>query len=377
MTDATETETSPGNRGPVAPEAAARRRRWTLEVREYMPPLQTAAVIGCGLLAGLFFSALMLIAVGVRPADLLNEFVVSIFSSARNLRAVLEFAAPLTIVGLAAALAFKARFWNIGIEGQIIFGAIGATLIANLDVGPPGTRLLLMAAAAALAGMAWMALPLFLRLRLGINEIISTLLLNYIAFNFLLHLLYGPWKDPVTAFPNSKIYDDPVERLGNVGLGGVEVTSSVYLAAGLVLLGAWALGGARFGFLLRFVYANPRMAGAIGVNVALLTALAALASGALSGLAGFAISAGIDSRLTQSFFVGYGFSGILIGFLARNNPVAVVFFALLIAVLMVAGQTLQIFYQIPFAMVQLIQATIVICVAASEFFIRHRVHRVE
>jgi general nucleoside transport system permease protein len=108
-----------------------------------------------------------------------------------------------------------------------------------------------------------------------------------------------------------------------------------------------------------------------------LTVVAALVSGALSGLAGFAISAGIESRMTQSFFVGYGFSGVLIGFLARNNPLAVVFFALLVAVLTVAGQSLQVFYQIPSAMVQLIQAIIVICVAASEFFIRYRVKLVE
>ena len=331
-------------------------------------------VVLAGVAVGLFISALMLMASGVGLSNLLNEFVVSIFTSPRNISAVLVYAAPLTIVGLSAALAFKARFWNIGIEGQVIFGAIGATLVANYDIGPPATRLFLMALFAAIAGALWIALPLFLKLRLQVNEIITTLLMNYIAFNFLLHLLYGPWKDPQSAFPHSKLYE-PFERL--FALGWQNLNMSVVLAGVLVLFCAWLLQTSRFGFLLAFVHSNPKMARALGVRVALLTAVAALASGALSGLAGFAISAGIDSRMTQSFFVGYGFSGILIGFLARNNPLGVVAFALLVAVLMVAGQSLQVFYQIPFAMVQLIQAVIVICVAASEFFIRHRVRLVQ
>ena len=94
----------------------------------------------------------------------------------------------------------------------------------------------------------------------------------------------------------------------------------------------------------------------------------------MSALAGFVIATAQEGRLTQSFFEGYGFSGILIAFLARNNPIAAMIVAVLVAMLFVSGRSLQVFYQIPFAMVQLIQAIIVICVAASEFFIRHRLH---
>ena len=348
--------------------------RFNLEVREHMPPGRQFLVVFAGLVFGLFVSALILIVSGVNASGLLNEFVVAIFANPQNLSAVLVYAAPLVIVGLSASLAFKARFWNIGIEGQIIFGAIGATLIANYDVGPPQIRLLLMGLCAACAGMFWIALPLFLKLKFQVNEIISTLLMNYIAFNFLLHLLYGPWKDPQSAFPNSKLYES-VERM--MPLGWQDLDLSVVIAGLLVIGAAWLLSVSRFGFLLAFVNANPKMARALGVKVLALTAIAALVSGALSGVAGFAISASIENRMTQSFFIGYGFSGVLIGFLARNNPFAVVFFALLIAVLMVAGQSLQIFYQIPFAMVQLIQAIIVITVSASEFFIRHRLRLVK
>jgi simple sugar transport system permease protein len=110
-----------------------------------------------------------------------------------------------------------------------------------------------------------------------------------------------------------------------------------------------------------------------GVPIRKITLLAVLLSGALSGVAGMMISAATEGRLTQGFFEGYGFSGVLIAFLARNRPIAATIVAILIAVLFIGSQGLQVFYQIPFAMVQLIQAIIVICVAGSEFIIRHRV----
>jgi simple sugar transport system permease protein len=116
------------------------------------------------------------------------------------------------------------------------------------------------------------------------------------------------------------------------------------------------------------------MARAVGVPLVAVTAGSILLSGALSGLGGFVVLAGQEGRLTQSFYEGYGFSGVLIAFLARTNPAAAVIVAALTALLFVTGQSLQVFYQIPFSIVQLIQAVIVIAVATSEFFIRHRLH---
>lgn len=355
--------------------AAPRRwKRLNLEIRDHMPFWQQSVAVAAGFAVGLIVSVVILMISGVGLADLWNEFVVFIVTSPKNISAVLVQAAPLIIVGLSAGIAFKARFWNIGIEGQVIFGAIGATLVATYDIGPEFSRLPLMAIFAAACGMAWMGLPVFLKLRLQVNEIISTLLMNYIAFNFLLHLLYGPWQDPVSAFPHSEQFES-FERLAP--LGWQSLNYSLVIAIALVALCSWLLLTSRFGFLLNFVHSNPNMARAVGIRVALVTLFAALASGALSGIAGFAISAGIESRMTQSFFIGFGFSGILIAFLARNNPLAIVLVALFVSMLMIAGQSLQVFYQIPFAMVQLIQAIIVICVAASEFFIRHRIRLVE
>jgi simple sugar transport system permease protein len=355
----------------MADAQIASRRRLGLEVRQDMPAVQQALLILAGLAAGLLIAALILVAAGVGFGALYTEFVVSIFSSPQALSAVFVQAAPLLIVGLAAAIAFRVRFWNIGLEGQMIFGSIFCTWVAITDLGPQPLQLLLMFAAAALGGMLWVAVPLFLRLRLNLNEIISTLLLNYVALNFLLHLLYGSWKDPKSSFPNSEQYD-PWERLPL--LGWENLTLALPLALVLALVLWWLMDRSRFGFFSRFAHANPKMARAVGIPLVPVMTVAVLMSGALAGIAGFAISAGTEYRMTQSFFMGYGFSGILIAFLARNNPLAAIPVAFLIAVLFVAGQSLQVFYQIPGAMVQLIQAIIVMTVAAADFFIRHRIH---
>ncbi len=347
-------------------------RRYTLELRQQLGWPQQAAILALAVAVGLFVCGAILVAAGVAPADLVNEFVVQTFTDPQNLRAVLFQAAPMVMVGLAAAMAFRARFWNLGLEGQMVWGAIGATAVSLYTVGPPGLRLWLMAAAALVCGLLWVVLPAVLKMRLGINEIISSLMLNYVAANFLLHLLYGAWKDPKDAFPYSPKFES-FERLPDI-TGGF--SSAIVLAALVAVAAWWFVDRSRAGLYLRFVHAGSRVADAVGVPVRRLVAGSVLLSGALAGLAGFLVAAGQEGRLTQSFYSGYGFSGILIAFLARNNPLAASVVAVLVATLFVAGRSLQVFYQIPFSMVQLIQAILVVCVASSDFFIRHRIRAV-
>lgn len=367
-------EISPALHRPLPAAAATapgRRRRGRLgvEIRQHASARLQAAALAGGLAAGIACACAILVGAGVGLADLAQEFVVSILTSPESLAAVLIQAAPLAIVGLGAAFAFRVRFWNIGLEGQMIIGAVIATAVSLADLGPEPVRLILMACAAALGGAAWMLAPVLLRLRIGLNEIISTLLLNYVALNLLLHLLYGPWQDPATSFPNSALFDAS-ERLAEIGWQNLNW--GLALALALVLAGAWLVGGSRVGFLMRVAGDNPRMGRALGLPMTGTVLAATLLSGALAGMAGFVICAGAEHRLTQSFATGYGFSGILIAFLARNTPLGVLVAASLVGVLFVAGQSLQVFYQIPGSAVQLIQAVIVLCVAASDFFVRHR-----
>ncbi|WP_341523551.1 ABC transporter permease [Pseudomonas sp. G.S.17] len=348
-------------------------RRYALEIRQQLAWYWQALIIALALVVGLGISAAILVGAGVPAEELLNEFVVLTVLDPQNFKSVLFQAAPMILVGLAGCMAFRARFWNLGLEGQMIWGGIGATAISLFEVGPPAIRLPLMLAAAMICGVLWTLAPVLLKLRLKVNEIISTLMLNYIAANFLLHLLYGSWKDPRDNFPYSPAFRS-FERLPDLFDG----YNAAILLAGLVTLFAlWFIGISRAGLYLRFVDANPRVASAVGVPVRKMIIGTVLLSGALAGIAGFIVTAGQEGRLTQAFYQGYGFSGILIAFLARNNPLAATIVALLVAMLFVAGRSLQVFYQIPFSMVQLIQAILVICVASSDFFIRHRMRRIQ
>jgi general nucleoside transport system permease protein len=352
----------------VAAAPASRRfGRITLDVRQDLSPWKQAVFVGGSLIVGLAISIAILAVAGIAPLTLASELAGVL--TAESLRGVLIQAAPLILVGLGASLAFRIGFWNLGIEGQMIFGGIFAAAISIYDIGPPSARLLLMGSAAALGGALWVLLTAFLKVRFRVNEIIATLLLNYVAMYFLFHLLYGAWQDAKTAFPQSTPFR-PFERLTDIGSG---INSGLLIAIAGVLAAGWLVHLSRVGFYTRFISANPRMAKIVGVPVQAMTVCIIAASGACAGLAGFVNIASQEGRLTQSFANGYVFSGVLIAFLSRNDPVVVAVVGFLIAVLFITGQTLQVFYQIPFTMVQMIEAIIVMAVASSEFLIRHRI----
>lgn len=342
--------------------------RITLEVRHDMPEWQQVALTVCSFAVGLLLSGLILVALGVEPRELLRTFFFENLSVFENLRSVLTETARLIVVGLAAAVAFKARFWNLGLEGQMIWGGIGAAFVSIYQIGAPGGRIFLMLVAALACAAGWGLLALLLKRRFGANEIIVTLLLNYVAMNFLFHLLFGPWADPVDAFPHSKKFES-FERLPRLAHGiGLELPLVLATMAAIW----WLITRSRWGFYMRFVEANARMAAATGISTRLLAANAVALSASLAGFAGFIICAGEQGRLTQGFFQNYGVSGVLIAFLARNNPLVIGAVAFLMAMLYDTGRSLQVFNQIPFSFVQLAQAVIVMVVASSEFFIRHR-----
>lgn len=334
-----------------------------LEPRQRVSERLRLGVYVASLAVAATIAVILLALAGVAPDDLVKEIATTAFSSPRALGSVLVQTSPLVVAGLATAIAFRANFWNIGLEGQMILGAIFASYVAIHDIGPEALRLPLMAVAAALGGMIWVAAPGLLKIRLGVNEVITTLLLNYVAFNLLLHLLYGPWKDPVSAFPYTEQFE-PFERLPL--LGWLKLTWALPLW--------WIFSVSRIGYLIDLLRSNAQMARAVGVPVLGLSVAAILGSGAVAGLTGFVISTGVEGRMTQDFFVGYLFSGVLIAFLGRNHPVGVVIVAFFIAVLMLVGQSLQVFFGVPAALTQLVQAIFIICVAASEFFLTYRMN---
>jgi ABC-type uncharacterized transport system permease subunit len=339
------------------PTAVRRFGRVTLDMRQNLSAWKQGCILAGSLAIGLAISVAILATelAGVLGPD--------------SLRATLVQTAPLVLVGLGASLAFRIGFWNLGIEGQMIFGGIFAAAVSIYDIGPPPLHLVFMGLAAALGGLLWSLLVALLKIRFRVNEIIATLLLNYVAMYFLFHLLYGAWQDARTAFPQSSEFK-PFERLHDIGFG---VNGGLIIALAAVLVAGWLVHLSRLGFYMRFISANPGMAKVLGVPVQAVTLCVVAVSGACCGIAGFVNVASQEGRLTQSFASGYVFSGVLIAFLSRNDPIVVAVVGFLIAVLFITGQTLQVFYQIPFTMVQMIEAIIVIAVASSEFLIRHRI----
>ncbi len=348
--------------------------RLNLEARQSISPWLHGLIILLSVVVGLGISVLLLIASNIDVSSIFEEFIVLTFFDNAGLADVLLEWAPLILVGMSAAVAFRVNFWNIGLEGQFVWGAIGTTMIMLYDIGPDGTQIYLMCIGSIIGGAIWIAVPLFLKLRLGVSEIISTLLLNYVAGLFVLNQLFGAWQDPEAVYYKSAQFADH-QRLPEIGFGHVHV--GLYVALGAALL-VWVLiERSRLGKYMKFVGSNTGMALAAGIPVTLVIAATVLMSGALSGLGGYLVAAGQEYRLTIYVAIGYGFSGIVVAFLARNNPFAVVVVSFLMAGLYVAGENIQVFYGLPEAMIGLIQSIIVICVVGSDFFVRYRLHLVK
>ncbi|MFA5122541.1 ABC transporter permease [Zavarzinia sp.] len=344
--------------------------RITLVRRQDVPRAARIGTFMGGLLFGVALSCALLVAAGVPPEDLADELFTQVFLSSDGLAQTTAAAAPLILVGLCSALATRVRFWNIGIEGQLWFGAMGAMAVGIGDVGPGFLRLPLMLAFAGVAGAFWVALPLFLKVRYQVSETVLTLLLGNIAFLCVQHMLFGAWKDPATGFPVSPALD-PLERLplfgwGTVGLGTV---LAVVIAAAAYLL----IDRSRLGVYAAAVGLNPVTARAAGLPVTATVVTLVLLSGALAGLAGGVLVAGTEYRLTQFIGNNYTFSGIVIAFLARTHPLGVVVAAFGVGGMFTAGSSLKVFYSLSDAVVVLIQGIVLLSLLSAQFFSTYRI----
>jgi len=347
--------------------------RYYLVARQQVSVKIRLVTFACGLSMGLILSALILMANGVSLADIVDEFVVLVFLDKAGLALALTSFIPLVLVGLAAAAAIKLQFWNIGIEGQMWMGATAATFVATYDIGPPELRLLLMFLSAAAAGALWIGIPAWLKLRWQVNEIITTLLLSYVAFLFVQHLLYGVWRDPDSGFPASPLFEEGLEQLAK--LGWQSLHQGIWVALAAVALMWWVVGLSRFGLYMQAVGSNARAAKAAGVPVVPTIIGAVILSGGLAGIAGLTIVAGQEYRLTVHVSEGFTFSAIVIAFVARFHPIGVMVAALVIAGIYTAGDALKVFYQLPEATVVLIESVILLSILIAEFFGRYHIGR--
>ncbi|MFL5172772.1 MAG: ABC transporter permease [Microvirga sp.] len=339
---------------------------------EAAPALRVAAPIA-SISAALALAAVPLAFAG---APILTAFRLMGEGAAGSIFALTETltrATPLILTGLAAAVAFRARLYNIGAEGQLYAGALAAVAVGSGAVeARPALLVPLILAAAALAGALLMLGPALLKVRLGIDEVVTTLLLNFVVLLFVQMMLEGPLKDPMGGgWPQSEPITDAgmlpplVERM-RLHAGFVIALAASFLAQ--VVLSRTVLG-----LKIKAVGENPDAARFAGIGVASVTAAVAVISGGLAGIAGASEVAGLKGYLTSDLSRGFGYAGIVVAMLAGLQPLACVPTAVFIAAVFVGADTMSRTLGVSSYIADLIVALSLLCALVSGLFARFRV----
>ncbi|MBI2882145.1 MAG: ABC transporter permease [Candidatus Tectomicrobia bacterium] len=346
-----------------------------LEMRLERSRLLEYTVPPASVALALIVSGFILLGTGTNPLAAYREMFTEAFGTRYGLSETLVKATPLMLCGLGVMLTFKMLFWNIGAEGQLHMGAFAATWIVLTGwEGPRWAMIPTMMAAGMAAGAIWALIPAYLKVRLNVNEIITTLLMNYVAILWVDFLVYGPWKDPLTFnFPMTKQFSEGAQlpRFGDtrVHLG---ILFGLAAAVGLYFLQERS----RWGFEIAVMGENPRAARYAGMNTTRNVLLVMLISGGLAGLAGMAEVSGIQIRLLHGISppnAPYGYTAIIVAWLARRNPWGVALVSFLLGSLYVGGEAIQITMKLPVNIVLIIQALILFFVLGGDILSKYRV----
>jgi len=315
-----------------------------------------------------------IIVAGANPIEAYAAFVVVPLTSQFTLLEVLVSATPILFTGAAVAIAFRAGYWNIGAEGQLLLGAIGAAGVGTVVGGlPPLLALPLMIVGGALAGAAWALFPALLRVRFGIDEVVTTLLLNPVALLLVNGLLHGPWRDPVTGFPESPRIAASAEFPTLIERSRVHL--GFLLALAVIVIAWYVLARTPAGLRLRATGLSPHGARFAGINVSRTLLGAALVSGAIAGIAGVSEVAGIQNRLTGGLSPGYGYTGIVVATLGTLTMPGVTIAALFLGDLTVGASSAARSLGIPSQLGAVVQGVLLLTTVALMAVRRHRLRR--
>ncbi len=332
----------------------------------YLSPLLAVVLTLMG--AAVLFAIL-----GRDPLEAYRAFFIDPVSTLYGIGELGVKGAPLILCAIGLAIGFRANVWNIGAEGQFILGAIaggGVGLFFEPLLGPLTMPAMLIAGA--LGGLMWAAIPAFLKTRFNANEILTSLMLTYVASLLLNYLVRGPWRDPQGYnFPQSKPFDgyavfNPFFTGTRLGLGA--------LMALLAVVGGWFLMSRSFlGYQIKVVGLTPAAATYAGFNQKRVVWFCLAISGALAGLAGVNEVAGPIGQLLPTISPGYGFTAIIVAFLGRLHPFGILLAGLLIALSYLGGEAAQISLNLPVAVVGVFQGMLLFFLLACELLVRYRV----
>lgn len=324
----------------------------------------------------LVVGAVVFVATGLPIAGSYRAMWSGAFGSLDAFAETLVASTPLILTGLAVALAGRMLLWNIGAEGQLYMGATFATAVALWYPDVPRPLLLLaMIAAGAVGGALWALGPGLLRARLAVNEIITTLMLNYVAILFVGYLVHGRWRDPASlGFPLSKPFSNnaTLPTIHLPGIGSTRLHAGFLIAVAAALLLWFVLRGTRWGYEVRLIGESPAAARYAGMPVARNIVLVMLAAGALAGVAGMGEVSGIVHRIQPDISANYGYTGIIVATLGRFSSIGVLVAAVLFGALQVGGFSLQTL-GVPASIVGVLQGVILFITLAAEFLARYRV----
>lgn len=335
-------------------------------VMVYQSPLIAVVLT---LLAGMAMFWIM----GTDPLRAVYAFFVEPISTLDGFAELLVKATPLVLIGLGLSLGFQANVWNIGAEGQLTLGAIfgGGLALAFFDVD---TVFLLpaMLIAGIIGGMAWAAIPAFLKTRYNTNEILTSLMLTYVGLLLLSYLIHGPWKDPDGYnFPESRLFHD--SAVLPIILEGTRLHIGWLIALFVAIL-AWLLMVKHIiGFQIKVIGMAPAAASFAGFKEKRVVWLTLLISGGAAGLAGVLEVSGPIGQIVPVISPGYGFTAIIVAFLGRLHPVGVVLAGLLMALTYLGGDSAQITMNLPNAVTGVFQGMLLFFLLASDVLIRYRI----
>jgi simple sugar transport system permease protein len=330
--------------------------RWQ-EIATPLAAVVLALLIGAG----------FILFVGENPLTAYRILFMESFGSIRNLATTLQRATPLMFTGLAVAFGYRAGLFNIGAEGQLYIGAFAAAWVGFTFTGLPRVIHLPLAILAGMAGGAlWGSIPGYLKAKLGIHEVINTIMLNFIALYLTDWLATGPFHGGSWVPETARI--SPTAALTRL-YPPTRLSTGVYLALAAAFLAYLILWKTKQGYELRAVGLNPQAAEYGGINVSRNTIIAMAISGALAGLAGTEQILGLHQKFIVRFSADLGFMGVAVALLGKNHPVGVIFAAILFGALQTGSAAMDRLTSVPRELITIIQALIIFFVAA-EYLIR-------
>ena len=310
---------------------------------------------------------------GYPPVDTLSAFFVQPLMDRYGMAELIVKAAPMAMIAVGLSLGFRANVWNIGAEGQLTIGAALGSLLVIYN--PDSESIVLLPAIlimGMLGGMAWAAIPAYLKTRFNTNEILTSLMLVYVAILLLSTLVHGPWKDPMGFnFPESIDFPD-VASIPKI-LSGTRMHAGVFAALLAVAAGWVVLSKTLIGFQVRVVGLAPQAAKYSGVDASKIVWLTMLGTGALAGLAGIIEVSGLIGRLQPVISPGYGFTAIIVAFVGRLHPLGVLIASLVLALSYLGADSVQIRLGLPRGIAGVFQGMLLFYLLAADVLIHYKV----